>query len=209
MTRHDSAPSSFDDIIRSGLKELRSDEPRGQDGVAPSYRGGSGRRFWAAVALLAIYWMGWGVVLTQWLFTADTTPTLHGTLLVMMAAIGVLATVMALVVSHVVEELRQAPAAAAVKANAGREVPKPGIAPRHKEQARGSKREPAGPPSPPPIAPPEPETQVIAEGEIQGRVYRHFSDGSVEISTLLGMRRFASLTDARQFIGPSDAALVH
>lgn len=207
MTRNDSSRSDFDDIIRSGLKQLRGVERRAEEDAPAPHPAGSGRRFWAAVALLAVYWMGWGVAVMQWLFAAGPAAVLHGTLLVMMAAVGVLAAVMTLVASHVVEELRRAPGAA--KVTAGADVAAPAVAPRYKEKAQAPKREPAVPPPSPRVAIPQPEAQVIAEGEIHGRIYRHFSDGSVEISTLLGMRRFASLTDARQFIGPSDAALVH
>lgn len=208
MTRRESASSSFEEIIRSGLLDLRGGERRNDPDVAAQHRSGDNRRFWAAVALLAIYWMGWGVALVQWLFSADTGAALHGALLVMMAAIGVLATVMTLVASHVVDELRRAPAAGAGKANPAAEAPATSVATsRAMKKARAPKRESER--SLQPQQPPPPESQVIAEGEIQGRTYRHFSDGSVEISTLLGMRRFASLTDARQFIAPGDSALVH
>lgn len=49
--------------------------------------------------------------------------------------------------------------------------------------------------------------QLIDEGEMMGRAYRLFSDGSIEIATLLGLRRFASLSDARHFIGAGDRAM--
>jgi hypothetical protein len=57
---------------------------------------------------------------------------------------------------------------------------------------------------PPPLPP-----HLISEGELAGRLYRHYSDGSVEIATLLGLRRFDSLMDAREFIGGGEAASVH
>jgi hypothetical protein len=57
---------------------------------------------------------------------------------------------------------------------------------------------------PSPIAPaPEPidPSAVVERGWIRGRPYARFGDGSVEIETLLGVRRFASYSDAEDFVG--------
>lgn len=60
--------------------------------------------------------------------------------------------------------------------------------------------EPAAPQ--PDVAPPQPEPVRIAErGRLHGRPYIAFSDGSAEVETLLGRRRFASLAEARDFVG--------
>ncbi len=61
------------------------------------------------------------------------------------------------------------------------------------------------PAEPPPRAPPPPasndEAGPIGSGEVGGRPYRLFADGAVEIDTLLGSRRFASMEAACRFVG--------
>jgi hypothetical protein len=42
---------------------------------------------------------------------------------------------------------------------------------------------------------------VVSEGRIKGRAYLLYGDGSVEVETLLGRRRFPSLAEAREFVG--------
>jgi hypothetical protein len=42
---------------------------------------------------------------------------------------------------------------------------------------------------------------VVSKGFIGERPYAHFSDGSVEVETLLGSRRFESLEAAHSFVG--------
>lgn len=44
---------------------------------------------------------------------------------------------------------------------------------------------------------------IVTRGELHGRDYVLFRDGSVMIETLLGTRRFASITEAQEFIGAS------
>lgn len=51
---------------------------------------------------------------------------------------------------------------------------------------------------PPPL--PEPRKPVIG-GKLAGREYLEYDDGSIEIDTLVGRRRFASLAAAREFVG--------
>jgi hypothetical protein len=46
-----------------------------------------------------------------------------------------------------------------------------------------------------------PETGVVDAGKVGGRSYRRFANGSVQVDTLLGQRMFASMEDARAFIG--------
>lgn len=53
---------------------------------------------------------------------------------------------------------------------------------------------------PQPAAPPP--VEVVARGDLNGRAYLLYSDGSVVVETLLGRRRFRSLAEAREFIGP-------
>jgi hypothetical protein len=47
----------------------------------------------------------------------------------------------------------------------------------------------------------KPVTKVVERGRLNDRPYVLFGDGSIEIETLLGQRRFASFKDAREFIG--------
>lgn len=52
-------------------------------------------------------------------------------------------------------------------------------------------------PSEPSLPAPDP----IATGEMNGRRYALFADGSVELLTLLGRRRFRTIAHAREFVG--------
>lgn len=52
--------------------------------------------------------------------------------------------------------------------------------------------------------PPEPQPvprQPTIGGTLSGREYLSFSDGSIEIDTLVGRRRFVSIEAAREFVG--------
>jgi hypothetical protein len=51
---------------------------------------------------------------------------------------------------------------------------------------------------PPPL--PEPPKPVVG-GKLAGREFLEYQDGSIEIDTLIGRRRFASLEAAREFVG--------
>ncbi|MEJ2124544.1 MAG: hypothetical protein P8Y67_04870 [Alphaproteobacteria bacterium] len=42
---------------------------------------------------------------------------------------------------------------------------------------------------------------IVTRGELNGRDYVLFRDGSVVIETLIGPRRFASISEAQEFIG--------
>lgn len=53
-------------------------------------------------------------------------------------------------------------------------------------------------PVPPPL--PEPPKPVIG-GRLAGREYLEYDDGSIEIDTLVGRRRFVSLGAAKEFVG--------
>ncbi len=53
-------------------------------------------------------------------------------------------------------------------------------------------------PVPPPL--PEPPKPVVG-GKLAGREFLEYQDGSIEIDTLIGRRRFASLEAAREFVG--------
>lgn len=50
-------------------------------------------------------------------------------------------------------------------------------------------------------APKKPVNKVVERGRLKDRPYVLFGDGSIEVETLLGLRRFASFRDAREFIG--------
>jgi hypothetical protein len=45
--------------------------------------------------------------------------------------------------------------------------------------------------------------EVVTRGALNGRDYVLFRDGSVVVETLLGPRRFGSITEAQEFIGAS------
>ena len=45
------------------------------------------------------------------------------------------------------------------------------------------------------------EEEIIDRGRIRDRGYVLYGDGTVDVETLLGIRRFASLAEARDFIG--------
>jgi hypothetical protein len=45
------------------------------------------------------------------------------------------------------------------------------------------------------------DDDVVERGRIGGRGFVRYADGSVEVETLLGVRRFDSLEDARGFVG--------
>lgn len=53
-------------------------------------------------------------------------------------------------------------------------------------------------PAPPPV--PSPKKPVIG-GQLAGREFMEYDDGSIEIDTLVGRRRFVSLDAAREFVG--------
>lgn len=56
--------------------------------------------------------------------------------------------------------------------------------------------------SPPPLPfAPAPSLSIQETAHLAGRKYIMFSDGSIEIDTLLGRRRFTSLDAAREFVG--------
>ena len=42
---------------------------------------------------------------------------------------------------------------------------------------------------------------IIERGRLKDRAYVLFGDGSIEVETLLGLRRFASIIEAQEFIG--------
>jgi hypothetical protein len=65
------------------------------------------------------------------------------------------------------------------------------------EQTRKAAALSAGP-VPPPL--PEPPKPVVG-GKLAGREFLEYQDGSIEIDTLIGRRRFASLEAAREFVG--------
>lgn len=48
---------------------------------------------------------------------------------------------------------------------------------------------------------PPPERKLLTRGEIDGRSYAVFSDGSIEMETIFGQRWFASIDLAHEFIG--------
>lgn len=51
------------------------------------------------------------------------------------------------------------------------------------------------------LMPQRSSTDVVTRGALNGRDYILFRDGSVVVETLLGARRFPSITEAQEFIG--------
>lgn len=51
-----------------------------------------------------------------------------------------------------------------------------------------------------PLPPPAPRPPFIG-GKLAGREYMEFDDGTIEIDTLIGRRRFISIDAAREFVG--------
>jgi hypothetical protein len=66
------------------------------------------------------------------------------------------------------------------------------------QRAAAAKAQPA--PAPPNPAPLDPEA-VVERGWIRDRPFVRYADGSVEVETLLGVRRFTSFADAEGFVG--------
>jgi hypothetical protein len=63
---------------------------------------------------------------------------------------------------------------------------------------------PARPAPQPARAAPQPATaqsEIVERGRFDGRAYLRYRDGSVEIETLLGVRRFSSMEEVEEFIG--------
>ncbi len=211
MIREGHSAPSFDDFLQIGL--VRPGNEPAQAGDAADVRRAGGRKFWIALCLLGICWMAWGAVLAHWLLLAELgmPGSLHSVLLALLAAAGGLVTIMALSATRAMEQARQSRPRSAVPAAApaphrmtppppavSQPAPAVAMAMPAADQPRTS--------VPPPI-PVVRIPQIIDEGEMMGRAYRLFSDGSIEIATLLGLRRFASLSDARQFIGPGDRGM--
>lgn len=52
-----------------------------------------------------------------------------------------------------------------------------------------------------PAPPPLPAREPVVGGQLAGRDYLSYDDGSIEIDTLVGRRRFVSIEAARDFVG--------
>lgn len=82
-----------------------------------------------------------------------------------------------------------------------------------KSQSRSSQALPAAKPQPangntsqaatgqPMLMPKRAPNEVVTRGALNGRDYVLFRDGSVVVETMLGPRRFKSITEAQEFIG--------
>ncbi|SED03212.1 hypothetical protein SAMN05519104_2633 [Rhizobiales bacterium GAS188] len=66
------------------------------------------------------------------------------------------------------------------------------------QRAAAAKAQPA--PAPPSSARVDPDA-VVERGWIRDRPFVRYADGSVEVETLLGVRRFGSFADAEGFVG--------
>lgn len=213
MTRDAQSAPRFDDFLQIGL--VRPGTEPSEPVAETTSRSANSRRFWVALSMLAVCWMAWGAVLAHWLLLAepDTPGSLHSVLLAMLAAAGGLVTIMALSATRAMDEARQSrprpPIPAPVAASPT--APAPGkmraALPPVRQRTPTAMPIVERPTNMPPPTPVIQMPQLIDEGEMMGRAYRLFSDGSIEIATLLGLRRFASLSDARHFIGAGDRAM--
>jgi hypothetical protein len=59
----------------------------------------------------------------------------------------------------------------------------------------------AHPPGTPMLMPKRTSNEIVTRGALNGRDYVLFRDGSVVVETLMGPRRFISITEAQEFIG--------
>jgi hypothetical protein len=51
------------------------------------------------------------------------------------------------------------------------------------------------------LMPKRTSNEIVTRGALNGRDYVLFRDGSVVVETLMGPRRFISITEAQEFIG--------
>lgn len=59
-----------------------------------------------------------------------------------------------------------------------------------------------------PAPDPEPATRrVLEEGLLAGRIYSRYSDGTIEVETLMGARQFKSMMEAEAFLGGDQVLL--
>jgi hypothetical protein len=69
------------------------------------------------------------------------------------------------------------------------------------QRSAAARAQPAQPAPQAPVVEAIDPSAVIERGWIRDRPYVRFGDGSVEIETLLGVRRFSSFLDAENFVG--------
>lgn len=146
------------------------------------------RRIFNSTSGLALLWVGWVVMVFHavlWFMTGESNPDMrHWQSFVVMALLAqsAIVTGIGLAVVDVVSARPQQRTGAA------------------KQAARAANPGPL-PPTPPPAhvaaMPPFPMARV------SGRSARLYPDGSIEIETKLGRRRFPSAADAIKFVGPS------
>ncbi len=55
--------------------------------------------------------------------------------------------------------------------------------------------------APAPTVRKKPAANVVQRGRLKDRPYVLFGDGTIEVETLLGLRRFTSFKEAREFVG--------
>ena len=73
--------------------------------------------------------------------------------------------------------------------------------PRHTPRGNATIPQMPQTPSPPFLSSQRSPNEVVTRGALNGRDYVLFRDGSVMMETLLGPRRFPSITEAQEFIG--------
>jgi hypothetical protein len=69
------------------------------------------------------------------------------------------------------------------------------------QRSAAARAQPAPPPPPAPVVEAIDPSTIVERGWIRNRPYARFGDGSVEVETLLGVRRFATFADAQDFVG--------
>lgn len=158
----------------------------GRDNVAVPVSARFGALTWAGLGLAAI---GWGALLCAPLMAAATGPLPNANevgdpvwIILRLGENGILSG-LALAILGAMRHRPTAAAQAVADMPERNHAPVPAFAP-----LAASSLE---------IEPPS----VVAQGDLAGRAYALYSDGSVVVETLLGQRRFQTLDDARQFIG--------
>ena len=134
-----------------------------------------------------------GAALSVVFFDYSATNLFSGLNLALLSGVGLQSAVIALLSVRVLSGIRRIDTSAASIAHAvaRAEVVLGGMRQELQDPRVGAKEQ--GPPEPKPVS----------DGIVDGRWYKLFADGSVHLETMLGFRKFASISEAQQFVGSS------
>lgn len=153
------------------------------------------QRFFNSASGIALLWVGWVVLVFQtvlWFMTADIDlEARRWEALIIMALLSQ----SAIVTGVGLAVLERAPMPVRGDARTSRAAPS-GLATPQENGPEPARETQVLPPPPAPTW----QRPVVTMGS--GRAARLFSDGSIEIETKLGRRRFSSTVDAVRFVGP-------